>query len=439
MPQPHEDRPKPDPATPDAAAPGPWDWKPYRSKHRQANDQAVHADDELLPDDDVPVIPGCPANHPSLITEMEVLVTAVAGLRQAGRFAFDTEFIGEDAYLPRVCVIQCATAERVDLIDPLADGLDTASVWEILADASVLKVVHAGQQDLAPVARRIGKAPVHVVDTQLLAAFSGLGYSTSLDAVTQETLGVTLAKGPKFSQWDRRPLTEAQRRYAANDVRGLLAVYDALRERCESLGNTRWFEAAMAEWLETTATPDEPTDRKLKARGVGTMGRKRRGVVNALLHFREELARQFDAPPRSVIQDQVLVDLAYLEPSAMDELPQVKGLPRPVYAHHGEGILRAVQHGLKHPAPRQAKPLPRPTDAQRDVINEQDHLIRQELESRHIAPGAVFTKKQFSTLLMQSVHDREIATHPLRQGWRAELLGEAVDKAIRAMRSAEQA
>src|SRR5947208_4519904 len=142
-------------------------------------------------------------------------------------------------YHPKLCVIQVASAQRVALIDPLVD-LDLAPFWELIADPSLEKIVHAGAQDIEPVMRHISKPCANIFDTQIAAGFAGMAYPVALSKLVQELIGVKLGKGLTFTHWDQRPLSAMQLRYAADDVRYLPALREANGKSFDAPGLAQW-------------------------------------------------------------------------------------------------------------------------------------------------------------------------------------------------------
>src|SRR5581483_1912799 len=209
-----------------------------RSMHRARSHENAHAD-APLPEAKIPQHPLIPRNAAELVHTQEGLTALIAELRAAGTFAYDSEFIGELTYRPKLCLIQVASAQRVSLIDPLA-GPDLAEFWELICDKTIQKIVHAGGQDVEPVVRHIGKEPANLFDTQIAAGFAGLSYPIALSRLVQEICGARLGKGATFTHWDQRPLSAMQLRYAADDVRYLPAVHDAISKRLEALHHVDW-------------------------------------------------------------------------------------------------------------------------------------------------------------------------------------------------------
>ena len=178
----------------------------------------------------------------------EALADLCEKLQQAGRFALDTEFVGERTYLPRLCLVQIATVEFIALVDALAvPNLDP--LWNIVADPSVEKVLHAAREDLRLAWFGGGKRPpAGVWDTQVAGGLIGLpAYPLSYARLVEALMGVKLSKGETRSEWDRRPLTPAQLDYARDDVRYLLPLWDKMRRLLERLGRLDWLREEMGD------------------------------------------------------------------------------------------------------------------------------------------------------------------------------------------------
>ncbi len=180
------------------------------------------------------------------ITDAEALGPFLAEARTQGRCAMDTEFVWERTYAPALCLIQIATADRLAVIDPV-EGAPTAPVAELVADPAVTKVMHAAVADLAAFALHHDVHPRAVWDTQVAAGFAGRGGSLSLERLLDAVLGVRLHHDEGFTDWQRRPLTETQVEYAADDVRHLLAAADALSARLDELGRRAWLDEELDE------------------------------------------------------------------------------------------------------------------------------------------------------------------------------------------------
>jgi ribonuclease D len=283
-----------------------------------------------------------------MIAGRSELLGLLEALRAAGSFAFDTEFIGEQSYIPKLCLIQVALPTRVALIDPL-QGLDVTPFWELVCDASVEKIVHAGQQDVEPTFRLLGRPAANLFDTQVAAGFINLPYPLSLSKVIYEMVGAKLGKGLTFTSWDQRPLSGQQARYAADDVRYLPAAREELRRRLERNGHAAWASEESNELCQSAVCRFDPDENYLKIRGAGTLEPANLAVLRELAVWRDTAARQTDVPPRTLLKDEVMLLLARAPARSVERLSRVRGLPRSVEAAHGREIVEATVKALSRP------------------------------------------------------------------------------------------
>lgn len=404
----------------------------FRSAHRAKSHESAHAE-EATPSVgkqiDHPLVPQGSVN---LIDDQDQLIQVIAHLRAAGRFAYDSEFIGELTYVPKLCLIQVASAEQIGLIDPLAP-LDLKPFWELIADPAIEKIVHAGQQDLEPVVREIGKAPANVFDTQIAAGFIGLPYPLSLSKLINETAGVKLGKGLTFSHWDQRPLSSMQVRYAADDVRYLVLAREKIRERLEELGHAQWAAEECAAQCDPKLYRFDPEQQYLRVRGAGGLPPRHLAILRELTAWRDSAARLSDVPPRAFLKDEILIDLSRNPVKSVEKLDRVRGLPRPVEAEYGGQIVEMTARALalpeaQLPATRDNEPTPR-EKFRTDAL----WAVAQCLSSGQSMDVAVATNRQeindFYQHLTSSSDDS--APHRLLTGWRREALGETLSRLIR--------
>ncbi len=352
------------PAEQPADSDGPKKRKFYsRSMHRARSHESAHAD-QPLPDAKIPQHPLIPRNIAELVDTQEGLNALIAELRAAGRFAYDSEFIGELTYRPKLCLIQVSSAQRVSLIDPLA-SLDLASFWELICDPSIEKIVHAGAQDVEPVIRHIGKEPANLFDTQLAAGFAGLSYPIALARLVQEICGAKLGKGLTFTHWDQRPLSPMQLRYAADDVRYLPAVHDAIAQRLAALNHVEWNHEECAAMCDASQYVFNPDTQYLRVRGASSLSSQGRAILRELTIWRNEVAREEDIPPRSLLKDEILMEMARNPIRTKEKFARVRGLPRPIEIQYGQKIIDSTLHALSLPSaqiPDQPEREPSPSE-----------------------------------------------------------------------------
>jgi ribonuclease D len=230
--------------------------------------------------------------------------------------------------------------------------------WELLCDASVTKIVHAGEQDVEPVARLLGRPAAGIFDTQIAAGLVGLPYPVSLAKLVGELTGAKLAKSLTFSHWDQRPLSAMQLRYAADDVRYLLAIYDELKNRAEALGHLDWALAESEAMCQLSEFGFDPATAYLRVRGATNLPPRSLGVLRDLTIWRDRCARHHDLPARAFLKDEILIDLSRQPVKSTDKLDRVKGLPRPVEHEYGTQIVEVTLAALDAPEAS----LPRPSE-----------------------------------------------------------------------------
>jgi ribonuclease D len=279
-----------------------------------------------------------------IIAHPEELAACCAELAKCPYFGFDTEFVGEDTYHPNLCLVQVATPNCLYLIDPLTAGpLD--EFWQLVVDPARIVIVHAGREEVRLCRLWTGRTPGNLFDLQLAAGLAGWTYPLGYGTLVNQVLGVQMAKGETLTEWRHRPLTSAQIRYAFDDVRYLLPVWRRLSARLEKQGRTEW---ACEEFtrLALNAAPEEPTtERWRKLRGLGSLDRRRLAIVRALYNWREETAARTNRPTRTIVRDDLIIEIARRNPTRERDLHVVRGLPR----RDLDAILQTVTEARRLP------------------------------------------------------------------------------------------
>lgn len=393
----------------------------YRRRHRREQHEQAHAE----PASDAPETASklAVSGKPELIQDQAGVDALVERLRAAGTFAYDTEFIGEMSYRPQVCLIQVATDDYVGLIDPLAD-VELDAFWGLLADPTLTKIVHAGEQDLEHVWRAIGQAPSNVLDTQIAGGFVGLGYPASLAKLVLEFADVKLHKGFTFTDWTIRPLSGSQLKYAADDVRYLLAIAREIEARLIKLGRLEWATAECADRCINGKPGFNPETAWHKVRGGGSLDGRGINVLKLLVAWREACAEVADVPSRTYLKDEVLVDICRSRPKALDKLSNIRHLPRPVVERAGRDIIEMVERGLAMPpAPvaRDGEGEPRLTE--KFALDSVWSLAQTLCAGRGLDPQLVTSRQDATDVYRKLRKGRDVTGEPLLEGWRAEALG----------------
>jgi ribonuclease D len=283
-----------------------------------------------------------------LITTQDRLLELVEHVRACGRFAFDTEFVSEETFEPVLCLVQVATAERLEAIDPLALR-DLGPFWEVVVDPAVEVVMHAAGEDLRICKFKTGRVPPRVFDVQIAAGMVGLGYPLSLGNLVAQTLRVTVFGGETRTDWRRRPLSAAQVRYAMDDVRYLLPLADQLDGQLVALGRRAWAEEEFADFLAQVGSRSEET-RWRRLSGLHQLSRRGLEVARRLSDWRYEEARRLNRPIRQVLRDDLLVAIAKRQPSSRHDLEALRDFNRPHLLSKAPEILAAIAKAQAVPA-----------------------------------------------------------------------------------------
>jgi ribonuclease D len=335
----------------------------------------------------------------------------------------DTEFLRETTYYPLLCIAQMASPEEAAVIDALAPGIDLAPFYSLLADEKVMKVFHAARQDIEIVWHGAKLIPHPIFDTQVAAMVLGYGDSISYDQLVQRITGDSLDKSHRFTDWTRRPLSEAQVSYAISDVTHLRDVYLALLADLERRGRTDWVQEEMRVLTSPDTYRMEPENawQRLKTRV-----RKPRelAVLIEVAAWREREAQSRDVPRSRVLKDDVIADIAVQAPTSPDKLGNLRSLPKGFErSRWSEAIVAAVQRGLA----RDPKTLPHPLRMQpaangAAVVELLKVLLRMISERHHVAAKVIATVDD-----LERIAADDAAEVPALSGWRRELFG---DKAL---------
>ena len=263
--------------------------------------------------------------HP-LITDTAALSELVERLTKHPFVAVDTEFMRENTYWPDLCLIQIASTEEAAAIDPLAEGIDLKPLLDLIVENDeVLKVFHAGSQDLEIVHNLTGKVPSPLFDTQIAAMALGHGEQVGYSNLIESMLGHSLDKGARFTDWSRRPLDKRQIDYAIADVTHLANIFPKLLEKLRKTGRGGWLDEEMERLADTSSFAFEPSEAwkrlRLPSRNPAVLGR-----LKALAAWRETEARTKNIPRGRIVKDDTMVELASHPPKTQDDLGRVRGL-----------------------------------------------------------------------------------------------------------------
>jgi ribonuclease D len=369
-------------------------------------------------------MPESPSENEPLIATPEALGELVGHIRQSGRFAFDTEFVSEETFEPVLCLVQVATESRLAVVDPFRVG-DLAPFWETVVDPSIEVVMHAAGEDLRICRLQTGTLPRRVFDVQIAAGLVGFGYPLSLGNLVHQALKVSLLGGETRTDWRRRPLSEAQLRYALEDVRHLLDLADKLGAELGRLDRVDWAEdefAAFLDGIENRA--DEDRWRRLS--GLHMLNRRGLEVARRLSGWRTADARRANRPLRSVLRDDLLVAIARRQPSNRRDLEALRDFNRPHLLSKGNEILGVVAEAQAVPA----EDLPEPAERHDDgpglsmVVSLLSATLSQACAQGRVAVGLAGSSNDLKDLVRWYVDGQDEGRAPdVLKGWRREICG----------------
>jgi len=285
------------------------------------------------------------------LTTTDELAAFCAAARAHPYIALDTEFMRERTYFPKLCLMQMAVPgegeDRAVLADPLADDMSLEPLLELFRDESVVKVFHAARQDLEIFFIEGKVFPKPLFDTQIAAMVCGFGEQVGYGTLVGKIAGQQLDKTSRFTDWSRRPLSDAQKRYALADVTHLRAIYEYLAAEVEKSGRGSWVKEEL-EFLtapETYMIRPEDAWRRIRTR---TVSGRYLAVVRELARFRETCARSRDIPRTRILKDEAILELASTRPRNLQELGRSRLLFREARkGKTAEGILAAVAAGVE--------------------------------------------------------------------------------------------
>ncbi len=355
------------------------------------------------------------------VDQPDELDDIVAELLDQPRYAIDTEFHRERTYYPALALVQIAWPDDLVLIDPLAVDI---SALRPLFESDVEAVFHAAQQDLDVLTHAVGVVPQRFFDTQIAGGFVGYG-TPSLVSILNGEIGINPAKGDRLTDWLRRPLSDAQRTYAALDVAHLLEVQDLLTEKLEDLGRVGWVTEACEELRAKPVSGQRPDDAWARLKDVRGLRPRPRAVAQAIAAWRERTAMERNVPVRQVLPDLAILGLAQRQPSNERELSQARGVDdRFNRGKIAAAILGAVAEGKRADPPDSRA---NSDDLERDLrpaVTLISAWISQVAKSQKIDTAMLATRADLVAFLADDPSAR------LAHGWRKEILGEGIERLV---------
>jgi len=363
---------------------------------------------------------------PTLVVDADDVAAIAADIERLGWFALDLEFMTEGRYIAELSLVQVGWGDsgrpRVAAVDPLA--VDPRPLIDLAGSEDVDVIIHSAQADLALIGSAFNVHGRRVFDTQIAAAFLGMGEQIGYGPLVEQMAGVRLDKGSQYTEWSRRPLSDDQLRYALDDVRYLPAAWRELRTRLDARGRLAWVEEECGLLADTWAARTPPEEMYRRVHGWNGLKRRAVGALRAVAAWREQEALRANRPPSWLLNDRSLLELVRRPPRTLDDLAEVRGLGEGVIQRYGATILEAVARGIEDPPEldEQAPRLPNLGQAWPAILS---GIVQARCREAEIASRFVATRRDIDDLIAWwLVGDRrEEPNLPLLRGWRRALAG----------------
>ncbi|MBK5945545.1 ribonuclease D [Rhodobacter veldkampii DSM 11550] len=356
------------------------------------------------------------------ITTTEDLARFCAAAKAEAYVTLDTEFLRERTYWSKLCLVQMALPGKdgaAVLVDPLAEGLSLEPLYDLFRHEATVKVFHAARQDLEIFFVEAGVFPKPLFDTQIAAMVCGFGEQVGYETLVKKIARQGLDKTSRFTDWSRRPLSEAQMAYALADVTHLRVIYEFLSKELKKSGREAWVEEEEAILLNPETYITRPEDAWLRVKTRTSSGRFL-AIVRELARFRESYAQSRNIPRSRVCKDDALLELASTKPTSIDELGKSRLLLRE--ARRGEiadGILAAVKAGLE----TRPEDCPKVDDAREHVQGNSALsdllrvLLKAKSEETGVAPKLIASASELDEIAAGQLDGQVL------HGWRREVFG----------------
>jgi ribonuclease D len=360
-----------------------------------------------------------------IVTDQRSLEEHCRQWREAGCFAFDTEFIRDDTYDAALCLVQvCSVAGEVALIDPTGD-LDIAPFWSLVSDPKIVTIVHAGKEDFEVCLRTTGQVPRNVFDVQIGAGFVGHGYPLSLARLVEHLVHKRISKAQTLTDWLRRPLTPEQLKYAAEDVVYLPPIFARLEREIEAAKRSAWAREEFARFEEPEFYHAPPEERVQRLKGSKKLDGLGLLVLEKLVEWRDKWAQSRNRPIRALMRDDVLVEIARRRPQQARELEVLRGFPQAKNRKLVQELVDLIGETCKTPKSQwpAAIAVPEETPMMRVLLDLISAVIQAICNEESLSWNLLGSPQRLRELL--EFHAGRLDDKPsLLRGWRAEFIGQ---------------
>ena len=333
----------------------------------------------------------------------------------------DTEFMRDQTYWPRLCLVQIADEHEAAAIDTLAKGIDITPLMNLFTNPRILKIFHAARQDLEIFYRLMGRLPSPIFDTQIAAMVCGFGDSAGYDTLVRKLTDETIDKSSRFTDWALRPLSQRQINYALGDVTHLRQVYIKLNEMLGQNNRHNWMDEELSILRDTKNYTFEPEDawRRIKYRAPKP---RFLAILKEVAAWREIEAQNKDIPRNRIVRDESLIEISHHAPKTINDLSRARGLSlKKAEGSLGKALLNAVKVGLNVPSEnlpevKRDAPLPKGIGPITDLLKV---LLKLKCEKHDVAQKLIATVNDMEQIAAFGQN----ANVPALQGWRQEVFG----------------
>jgi len=365
------------------------------------------------------------------------LAALCSRLAAADRIGIDTEFVSEDTYRPELCLVQVATHNELAVIDPYKSG-DLAPFWRALAEGHHVTVVHAAREELNFALVTCGRPPANLFDTQLAAGFCSAEYPSSYGSVVTRFLNARPAKGEQRTDWRRRPLSTEQIEYALEDVRYLLPLHETLRKKLERLKRLDWLNEEMERWLaDVYDSLERPRWRRVS--GLGNLPPRSLAIVREIWMWRRAEAETRNIPPRRVLRDDLIIELARRKVDDPERIRDVRGMHRGMRRETLQTLASCITRGLSAPLDDIERPSHESMPGQLNLLGQfLSPALSSICRSANVATSLAGTAADVRDLIAYRLGFKETSQDEpplLASGWRAELVGHLIEELLAGRKS----
>lgn len=369
--------------------------------------------------------------HFSYITNPESLHQLCEKIAAQKLVAFDTEFVAEDSYRPELCLVQVATEDEIAIIDPYT-CTDLSPFWNSLIDPNTTVIVHAGREETLFCYRATQKLIPRLFDIQIAAAFLGFEYPASYGNLVQRFTGLVLDKEETRSDWRNRPLTNQQLQYAAQDVRDLPRLFKTLSLHLIKQDRLSWLEEETKRRQEELAE-FESNESWFRISGIQALSGTSLSIIRGLWNWRDAKAKERDVPPRKVLRDDLLIELARRGTSDVRRMTSLRGMEHRHTKQYLPELSKAIEESLAGPIPTWPKKHRYGKGQPAGMLTQfLSAALAYICRTKRIAPAIVATSDDLRDFVKYRLEPQSDDAPPpsLTQGWRAEIIGKELDELL---------